>query len=260
MQIPVSGTTIHCEFTGEGARTAVVLHGWGTSMEVMRPITQHLASRGYRVLSLDFPGFGQSPPPPAAWGVPEYAAATAALLDELAVERPLLLGHSFGGRVILYLTGALSYPAHRLILVGAAGIKPPPGQATRRTRLVKAGQAARSVVPACLRAPALERLRNHFGSEDYRAAKGVMRECLVKTISLDLAPLLPAIKTEALLIWGDADTATPLWQGRRMEQLLPNAGLAVIEGAGHYTFFDNPARFYAILDSYLQTLAREDTK
>ena len=45
-----------------------------------------------------------------------------------------------------------------------------------------------------------------------------------------------------------------------MEQLLPNAGLAVIEGAGHYTFFDNPARFYAILDSYLQTLAREDTK
>ena len=129
MQIPVSGTTIHCEFLGEGPRTAVVLHGWGTSMEVMRPITQHLASRGWRVLSLDFPGFGQSPPPPKAWGVPEYAAATAELLERLDVRRPLLLGHSFGGRVIIYLTGALSFSAFRLVLVGAAGIKPPPGKA-----------------------------------------------------------------------------------------------------------------------------------
>ena len=128
----------------------------------------------------------------------------------------------------------------------------------RKTRLFKAGKALLSLLPASLREPALERLRNHFGSEDYRAAKGVMRECLVKSINLDLAPLLPGIDTEALLIWGDADTATPLWQGQRMEQLLPNAGLAVIPGAGHYTFFDNPARFYAILDSYLSTLPRED--
>ncbi len=258
MQIPVSGTTIHCEFLGEGPRTAVVLHGWGTSMEVMRPITQHLASRGWRVLSLDFPGFGQSPPPPKAWGVPEYADATAQLLERLDVRRPLLLGHSFGGRVIIYLTGALSFSAFRLVLVGAAGIKPPPGKASRKTRLFKAGKALLSLLPASLREPALERLRNHFGSEDYRAAKGVMRECLVKSINLDLAPFLPGIDTEALLIWGDADTATPLWQGQRMEQLLPNAGLAVIPGAGHYTFFDNPARFYAILDSYLSTLPRED--
>ena len=210
------------------------------------------------MLSLDFPGFGQSPPPPEAWGVPEYAAATAELLERLDVRRPLLLGHSFGGRVIIYLMGALSFSAFRLVLVGAAGIKPPPGKASRKTRLFKAGKALLSLLPASLREPALERLRNHFGSEDYRAAKGVMRECLVKSINLDLAPLLPGIDTEALLIWGDADTATPLWQGQRMEQLLPNAGLAVIPGAGHYTFFDNPARFYAILDSYLSTLPRED--
>ncbi len=128
------------------------------------------------------------------------------------------------------------------------------GPSDRRSRLLSAGP----LLPASLREPALERLRNHFGSEDYRAAKGVMRECLVKSINLDLAPLLPGIDTEALLIWGDADTATPLWQGQRMEQLLPTAGLAVIPGAGHYTFFDNPARFYAILDSYLSTLPRED--
>ena len=118
----------------------MVLHGWGTSMEVMRPITQHLASRGWRVLSLDFPGFGQSPPPPKAWGVPEYADATAQLLERLDVRRPLLLGHSFGGRVIIYLTGALSFSAFRLVLVGAAGIKPPPGKASRKTRLFQGGK------------------------------------------------------------------------------------------------------------------------
>ena len=244
---------IHYQFYGPdaAAHTVVVLHGWGTSLAVMQPISEHLAARGLRVLALDFPGFGQSPPPPVGWGVPEYAAATAALLQSLGIETPVLLGHSFGGRVILYLTGALGFEAERLILVGAAGIKPPPGKASRKTRLFKMGKALLCLLPKAKREPALERLREKFGSADYRAAKGVMRECLVKTLALDLSPLLPEIPTEALLIWGDRDDATPLWQGRKMEQLLPNAGLALIEGAGHYTFFDNPPRFYAILDSYL---------
>ncbi|MBQ6000971.1 MAG: alpha/beta hydrolase [Clostridia bacterium] len=259
MLVPVYGTSVHCEWFGEGSQTVVVLHGWGTSITVMQSVIDHLAARGLRVLALDFPGFGASPPPPFAWGVPEYAKATAELLEQLQVKSPILLGHSFGGRVILYLTGALGFCAHRLILVDAAGIKPPPGKASRKTRLFKMGKATLSVFPKSIREPLLERLREHFGSADYRAAQGVMRDVLVKTLSLDLAPLLPDIPTEALLIWGSADTATPLWQGQRMEQLLPNAGLAVIEGAGHYTFFDNPLRFYAILDSYLSTLAREGT-
>ena len=168
MLVPVYGTSVHCEWFGEGSQTVVVLHGWGTSITVMQSVIDHLAARGLRVLALDFPGFGASPPPPFAWGVPEYAKATAELLEQLQVKSPILLGHSFGGRVILYLTGALGFCAHRLILVDAAGIKPPPGKASRKTRLFKMGKATLSVFPKSIREPLLERLREHFGSADYR--------------------------------------------------------------------------------------------
>ena len=77
---------------------------------------------------------------------------------------------------------------------------------------------------------------------------------VMATVNLDLAPLLPGITAETLLIWGDQDSATPLWQAQQMARLLPNAGLAVIPGAGHYSFFDNPPLFYAILDSYTRSL------
>ncbi|NLT57857.1 MAG: alpha/beta hydrolase [Clostridiales bacterium] len=254
MELSVHGATVHCELSGAGTATVVVLHGWGASIEVMRPIVDHLAA-SFRVLAVDFPGFGQSPPPPEAWGVPQYADMTAALLGQLDIRRPILLGHSFGGRVILYLVGQLGYEADRLILVGSAGIKPPAsGKVSARTRLFKLGKAAVSPLPARLREPLLERLRGRFGSADYRAAQGVMREVLVKTVNLDLAPLLPGITAETLLIWGDQDSATPLWQAQQMARLLPNAGLAVIPGAGHYSFFDNPPLFYAILDSYTRSL------
>ena len=236
--------------------TVVVLHGWGTSVAVMRPVIEHLKQH-FRVVAVDFPGFGESPPPPAAWGVPEYADMTGELLRHLGIESPVLLGHSFGGRVLLHLMARPESDADRLILVDAAGIKSPPGRATLKTYLFKTGRALLSVLPKKWGAPLLERLRNHFGSTDYRAARGVMREVLVKTVNLDLAPLLPHIRQEALLIWGSEDTATPLWQGRQMSEQLPNAGLAVIPGAGHFSFLDRPAVFYAILDSYLKPLRKE---
>lgn len=257
MQITIANTTIHYidetdlpPAAAGSPATVVVLHGWGASVAVMRPVINHL-KRHLRVVALDFPGFGESPPPPAAWGVPEYADLLEAFLQELHIERPVLLGHSFGGRVVIHLAARPTCDADRLILVDAAGIKSPPGKPTVQTRLYRAGRAALSILPKGVGEPLLERMRRSFGSEDYRNARGVMREVLVKTVNLDLAPLLPDIRRETLLIWGSEDTATPLWQGQQMSEQIPNAGLAVIPGAGHFSFLDRPKVFNSILDSYL---------
>lgn len=254
MRCEVAGTGVHYTRSGAG-RPIVLLHGWGCSTEVMRPIADHLQGR-FEVISLDFPGFGASDDPPQAWGVPEYAQCTVAVLGQLGVERPILLGHSFGGRVLLHMAGALAYDADRLILVDAAGVRAePPAKKSMRQRFYAAGKAFTRVLPSALGEPMLERLKQRFGSADYRAARGVMRDVLVKTVNYDLTPLLPQVRQEALLIWGERDTATPLWQARRMEQALQHAGLAVIGGAGHYCFLDQPALFCSILDSYLAPYA-----
>ncbi len=79
-----------------------------------------------------------------------------------------------------------------------------------------------------------------------------MRKSLVMCVNEDLVPYMPSVTMPALLIWGDKDTATPLSDGQTMEKLMPEAGLAVINGAGHYTFLDNPYLYNRILGSFLK--------
>jgi len=74
---------------------------------------------------------------------------------------------------------------------------------------------------------------------------------LVKIVNEDLTELLPLVKQEVLLIWGENDDSTPLADGKLMEKLMPDAGLAVMPNAGHYAFLEQPALFCKILDSYL---------
>jgi pimeloyl-ACP methyl ester carboxylesterase len=70
-------------------------------------------------------------------------------------------------------------------------------------------------------------------------------------LACDLTGVMPHITAEVLLIWGDRDTATPLSEGKKMESLIKNSGLAPIAGAGHYPYIDNPRQFYAVLDAFL---------
>jgi pimeloyl-ACP methyl ester carboxylesterase len=95
-------------------------------------------------------------------------------------------------------------------------------------------------------------MRDKRSSADYKAASPVMRGTLSNVIPCDLRPLMPQIRTDTLLLWGERDTATPLSDGQEMEQLLPRAGLAVVKNAGHFPYVDNPAQFFAILGFYLE--------
>jgi len=95
-------------------------------------------------------------------------------------------------------------------------------------------------------------VRDRYSSEDYRNASPVMKQTLVGLIETDTSPMLEKIKAQVLLVWGEYDTATPLWQGQRMEALIPGSGLAVIKGSGHFPFIDNPAQFSAVLNAYFR--------
>jgi len=199
-----------------------------------------------------FLGFGQSQEPGDVWGVEEYTRAIEELVRRLEIERPSLLGHSFGGRVgILY---ASRHPeVDRLILVDAAGIKP------RRTftyyRKVYTFKAMKWLMYLALGKKEAERRldarRAKAGSSDYAQASPMMRRILSKVVNEDLTSELPKIKAPTLLVWGTADTATPVADAHKMEALIPDAGLVAFDGCGHYSFLDNPAGFKAVLKSFL---------
>lgn len=77
-----------------------------------------------------------------------------------------------------------------------------------------------------------------------------MRATLVKVVNEDLKPLISKLSCPTLLIWGDKDTATPIADAREMEQLIQDAGLVVCEGAGHYSFLEQPAKVHSALQAF----------
>lgn len=230
------------------------LHGWGSSFDVFTPFLERLKNH-CRVCALDMPGFGQSQEPPGPWDVAKYADFVAKFIRYLGLTRVILIGHSFGGRVIIKLAGRETPPFEipKIILVDSAGIKPAKSfKAKIRQILYKTVRRLISIHLVEKLSPGLlERWRRKHASRDYLAASPLMRQVLVKTVNEDLRRHLPLIKPPTLLLWGANDTATPLMDAHIMESLIPGAGLAILPQAGHYSFLDQPAIFGRALDSFL---------
>ncbi len=239
------------EVRGTG-RPLLLLHGWGVSSELFAPILDGLEA-GSRLIVPDLPGFGATAEPDAPWSVHEYAAWCIALLDRLGVDSCDLIGHSNGGRIGIVIAATYPGRVRRMVLAGSAGIRPRRTlRAAARVRSYKALRALEqsAVMPAALRRAA-GRSADQRGSADYRAVSGVMRGTLVRIVNEDLRPLLPRIDIPVLLIWGETDSETPLEDGRLMERLIPDAGLVVFEGAGHYAYLEQPGRFCRIVQVFL---------
>lgn len=251
MRMTIDGTVLHYERTGIGP-PVLLLHGWGASIQVMKPVARYLAGIGREAVSLDFPGFGESPPPPVAWGVPEYAGVTRRFIESLGLEKPDVIAHSFGGRVAIWLASQDPALFCKLVLVDAAGVRP------RRClgyylRVYRYKLGKRLAKNAFLdRALGLTEQLKTAGSADYRALSGVMRESFVKIVNLDLTRRLKLIRNETLLVWGEEDRETPLYMARRMQADIPEAGLAIIPNAGHFSFLDQYARFCSIIKVLLE--------
>jgi len=231
----------------------LLLHGWGVSSELFAPILEALQS-GRRLIIPDLPGFGATPEPDSPWSVHEYAAWCVALLDRLGIPSCDLIGHSNGGRIGIVMAATYPGRVRRMVLAGSAGIRPRrtlrSAARVRSYKLLRAVERSRAL-PGGLRRAA-GRSADQRGSADYRAVSGVMRGTLVRIVNEDLRALLPRLHLSVLLIWGDQDTETPLADGRLMERLIPDAGLVVFEGAGHYAYLEQPARFCRIVEVFLR--------
>jgi len=231
------------------AAPVFVLHGWGASLQAIATITGGLKDR-VEIVALDFPGFGESPDPPAEWAVGDYARLVLALADRLEIQRFSVVGHSFGGRVAIVLADEHPERIARVLLTGAAGIKPRRKPSYYgRVAIAKLGRVIGAVGgPPGRRLQ--ERMRKRVASADWLAASGTMRGTFRRVIDEDLTPRLEAIKAPTLLIWGEHDTETPLWMGKLMEQRIPDAGLVVLDG-GHYAYAERAGEFNRIAAHFL---------
>ncbi|HWG74236.1 MAG TPA: alpha/beta fold hydrolase [Acidimicrobiales bacterium] len=207
----------------------LALHGWQRSHGDFASVLESLDA-----VALDLPGFGAAPEPPAGWSPADYANWVAPVLDELA-ERPVVLGHSFGGRVAVHLAATHGARVGAVVLTGVPLVHAP---GTRRRRPPIPFRVGRTLRRAHLVSDsAMEALRQRYGSADYRNARGVMRQVLVKAVGEDggYGELLAAYPGPIELVWGADDTAAPVAGAETALGFCRQGRLCVVTGVDHFT-------------------------
>lgn len=255
MQTTLCSLRTHYIYQPGEKETVLFLHGWGASIELYQPIFTLLKELGYGIAAFDMPGVGQTEEPKAPLTLADYVEFTLAFCRELGLSRVILMCHSNGGRIALWLLSDPDCPlqCEKAVLIDAAGI-PLPKSAAQRLKN-KGYHLLKTLGTGKLTAPMFGDLykeaRDRRASADYKAASPVMRQTMNHLLPVDFREKLPEIRAQVLLIYGENDTATPPECGRILEQGIPGAGLALIRNAGHFSYADNWPQFSAVLRAFL---------
>lgn len=250
MEITLNNKKINYEVEGEG-KPIILLHGWLASLETMMPLQKHLA-KNFKVYNVDVIGFGKSDLPDNPLSTNDFGDFLADFINTLKIENPILIGHSNGGRTIINYAGRDLGKINKIVLIDSAGIKPKRSISYYiKIYTFKTIKNILKILPNKfnnLREKALSK----FGSSDYKNSPEVLRKTMNIILNEDQRKIMPNIKVPTLLIWGDKDTATPIKDAKIMEQLIPNSGIATLEGASHFSYLDRLGQCLAILDEFFK--------
>ena len=215
------------------------LHGYLSSKESFYRQIEYF-SRFYRVTAVDFIGFGKSAPLTEPFSVEDYAVWLREVLEELRVQRPHVIAHSFGCRVAIKLASMDGAFFDKMLLTGPAGIIMNRGFSYHCR--VKSYRLIKKIAPRFA--------ETHFGSAEYRQLSPVMKESYKKVVNEDLRGCARQVQNPVLLVVGRQDKTTPWKEGKVYLDSFPNAELRSIEG-GHFAFLDNPLTFNLIAEEFL---------
>jgi pimeloyl-ACP methyl ester carboxylesterase len=257
----------------------LLIHGTAAWSGFWREVADHLAARGWRVVAIDLPPFGWSERDDKA----RYDRATQAKRLSAVVaalgEPATVVGHSFGAGPATEFALAHPEQVRGLVLVDAAlGELDPKAESTVANAMRFSPLAELVTAASVTNSGAMEPLLRSMIARKEQARRWVptLREPMARagTTSAYSAWLpnlftkqdgalsrssanLRAIRVPVSLVWGDADTVTPIEQGKRISELTRARSLQVLPGVGHIPHIEDPEKFRAALDRALDSLPRE---
>lgn len=240
--INIKGVNVnYLDYGNENGKTIVLLHGWGQNIEMMDMLGKPFMKK-YRIINIDLPGFGKSEEPKDIWALEDYVSMLKEILKKLNIEKPILIGHSFGGRISIKYAG--THEVEKVVLLGSPFR--PSGKKSFKTKVLK----------FLKKVPVIKNLegwaKTKLGSRDYKNASVVMRGVLVKAINEDLTEYAKNINAPVLIIFGDRDTEVPISEAQALEKLIKNAGLVTYEGCTHYAYLERLNQTIAVLKEFFK--------
>ena len=233
MKIFIKDININYEVSGVGA-PLIFLHGWGLDLHTFDNLAKEL-SEDYSVYQIDLPGFGESDIS-GSYTIEEYANYINEFCLSLAIINPIIIGHSFGGRIAMMY--ASRYDVDKLILISSPGIKERFNLLNYlKIKLYKFGK--------------MLKIDFNMGSIDYKNSKGYLKNVLVKAVNFDLSIDIKKIKCPTLLLYGKKDKAVPLYIGKRINNLISGSGLVVVDKASHFPYIERFRFCLIIIKSFL---------
>ena len=231
----LNGSVIASTNDIQGRVLIVGLHGWSRNSKDFTDLSRFLEAQGIVFVAPDLPGFGESQAPLTAWGTDDYAHCIDQLISELLIEtnydKVIVVGHSFGGRIALKLAASNPTYLSDIVVMGTPLFRNSPSvKLPIKLRLAKA-LARISLVSDSQ----IESIKSRYGSRDYRAASGVMRDILVRSVNEDYSNALLSIDIPVTFIWGELDSAAPLQDAKRALAMVSNSSLSIIAEGDHFS-------------------------
>lgn len=233
MEFIYKQTKINYFKQGNGDELVVFLHGWGAGSELFTPIAPYFNIDKYTLLFIDFPPFGKSSIPNETWTMQDYFALTKQIIKSQQEEKSYItlniISHSFGSRVAILLASSREISVDKLVLIGAAGIKP-----KRRLNYhfkVLKYKILKKISPE---------KASKMGSNDYKQLPEVMKSTFLKIVNTDLSASSKLVDCNTLIIYGKNDQETPIYMAKKLHKNIKNSQLVIIENAGHFVYLEQP--------------------
>lgn len=217
-------------------QSLILLHGWGGSSSSLDGLQEGLAQKGFLVFNLDLPGFGKTPLTKSEMNIDDYANAIVEFIKSKNIYKPVLIGHSFGGKLAIKL--ALEQPdlISKIVLIGASGVKPLNDK--KKSIFLKVSSFGKKIFTSNLLKSLYNPVRKFYyyfvvRERDYFNAGEKLQKTFIKVSDVYFDHLLNNVSVPTLVVWGSEDMVTPLWMGEKLKSGIPGAKLKVVGDARH---------------------------
>lgn len=229
---------LYYEKIGNGINSIIILPGWGNTRETFRYIINHFKDK-YTIYIFDYPGFGNSPIINKELTIYDYAETINEFIKTNSINNPIIISHSFGGRITSILLDKYKIKAKKIILIDVAGIKRFNLKLFIKQIIYKTIKKTINIIPHKYRYSLYKKIFNYFSSSDYKKLPPNMYKTFKNIINKDLKKYYKNIKADTLIIWGENDKDTPLKDAYLLNKIINNSELIIYKNSSHFSYLEN---------------------